>query len=173
MDAIIPQPNLRDILYRGSLCYQGEYRFMKQRQFFHDFIFDCINQYQLAHVLGSLLEEKSVLVHSKDLKKLTGFIVTLKEMLEPFQWQHIFIPVLPNMLNDVLEAPCPFFIGTPNEFFHSFVANPTVKDSFMAIDLDAKKIHCVTNGKAVGMEQFVQVPEIDFYTEHKYLAGDI
>jgi hypothetical protein len=162
MEYIIPQPDLRDILYRGSLCYQGEYKFMKQRQFFHDFIFDCVNQYQLAHILGSLLEEKSVLVHSTDLKKLTGFIFTLKEMLEPFQWQHIFIPVLPKMLNDVLEAPCPFLIGTPNAVFHAAVADPEKNATFMGIDLDAKKIHCVTEGNRVGIEEFVQVPKIDW-----------
>ena len=31
--------------------------------------------------------------------------------LYPFKWQHVFIPILPDSLIDILDAPLPFIIG--------------------------------------------------------------
>lgn len=40
----------------------------------------------------------------------------LRELLQPFQWCHIFIPVLPRILLDNLQCPAPFMIGINQEF---------------------------------------------------------
>ncbi len=34
-------------------------------------------------------------------------------MLYPFKWEHIIIPIVPDMCLEVLEAPVPFIVGVP------------------------------------------------------------
>ena len=36
---------------------------------------------------------------------------TLSALLFPFSWQHVYIPILPARLLDILQAPVPFLIG--------------------------------------------------------------
>ena len=40
---------------------------------------------------------------------------TLSALLFPFSWQHVYIPILPERLLDILQAPVPFLIGIDEE----------------------------------------------------------
>jgi hypothetical protein len=39
----------------------------------------------------------------------------LRALINPFQWYHVFIPVLPKVLLEILEAPVPLIAGVPSE----------------------------------------------------------
>ena len=36
-------------------------------------------------------------------------------ILFPFTWQHVYIPILPARLLDILQAPVPFLMGIDEE----------------------------------------------------------
>jgi hypothetical protein len=59
-------------------------------------------------------------------------------MIYPFQWPHVYIPVLPRGLLQVLQAPMPFIIGMSSDLFQT--VGTDIPDTVVVIDLDNDKI---------------------------------
>ena len=66
-------------------------------------------------LVSCLLTEQSILIHSADVSLLTPVCEALLALIYPFQWPHIYVPVLPEQLLDNVEAPVPFFMGMHSE----------------------------------------------------------
>ena len=58
------------------------------------------------------------------------------ELLYPFTWSGVFIPVLPARLIETLEAPCPYIIGVERRY--EKIELPS--DDFVLVDLDQNEI---------------------------------
>ena len=58
------------------------------------------------------------------------------ELLYPFTWSGVFIPVLPARLIQVLEAPCPYIVGIERRYDN--IELPS--DDFVLVDLDSDEI---------------------------------
>lgn len=56
----------------------------------------------------------------------------LVDLLFPFQWTGVFIPVLPGRLLQAIEAPCPYIVGVERKYEN--LELPT--DDFVLVDLD-------------------------------------
>ncbi|CAN0451818.1 unnamed protein product, partial [Laminaria digitata] len=54
---------------------------------------------------------RSILIKSSQFSLLTPCAEVLALLLFPFNWTHVYIPVLPEALLGVLAAPMPFLIG--------------------------------------------------------------
>ncbi len=74
----------------------------------------------LLHALGphnymltllALLAERRVILVAQNLRKLTGCMHGCVAALQPFTWQHIFVPLLPSKMLSYVSAPFPFLIG--------------------------------------------------------------
>jgi hypothetical protein len=44
---------------------------------------------------------------------------TIKHLLSPFKWWHVFITIVPLSLTDVLEAPVPVLLGITRDVFNT------------------------------------------------------
>ncbi|TYI55569.1 hypothetical protein E1A91_D11G150500v1 [Gossypium mustelinum] len=69
-------------------------------------------------VLAGVLLEKQVVVISPNLGVLSAVVLSIVPLIRPFQWQSLFLPVLPMRMLDFLDAPVPFLVGVqhkPNE----------------------------------------------------------
>lgn len=64
----------------------------------------------LTLVAGALLE-KQVVVICPNLGVLSAIVLSLIPLIRPFEWQSLFLPVLPNKMLDFLDAPVPFILG--------------------------------------------------------------
>ncbi|CAG9320257.1 unnamed protein product [Blepharisma stoltei] len=64
-------------------------------------------------VLIALLLEKSVVVVSSNLSLLTSSVLAFAELLKPLIWPHVVIPIVPDSLREILEAPVPVLLGLP------------------------------------------------------------
>ncbi|XP_048232820.1 uncharacterized protein LOC8266500 isoform X2 [Ricinus communis] len=64
----------------------------------------------LALLTGVLLE-KQVVVVCPNLGVLSAIVLSLIPMIRPFQWQSLFLPILPRRMLDFLDAPVPFIVG--------------------------------------------------------------
>ena len=60
---------------------------------------------------GLVLTEAKVVLQARQPHVLTMAAETLSALLFPFSWQHVYIPILPARLLDILQAPVPFLIG--------------------------------------------------------------
>ena len=98
-------------------------------------LFETLDVDNVLKLWTCALLERQILVHSSQLSLLTPAceVLTrsvptrpspsqhrsrahnprplLRSLLYPFQWQHVYIPVLPTPLVGVLNAPMPFLIG--------------------------------------------------------------
>ncbi|KAI3682632.1 hypothetical protein L1987_82739 [Smallanthus sonchifolius] len=62
-------------------------------------------------LLTAVLLEKQVIITSPNLGVLSATVLSLIPMILPFQWQSLFLPVLPGKMFDFLDAPVPFVVG--------------------------------------------------------------
>ncbi|KAJ0792504.1 putative cDENN domain, tripartite DENN domain, DENN domain lobe protein [Helianthus annuus] len=59
-------------------------------------------------LLAAVLLEKQVIITSPNLGVLSATVLSLIPMILPFEWQSLFLPVLPGKMFDFLDAPVPF-----------------------------------------------------------------
>jgi hypothetical protein len=65
----------------------------------------------LVLMLKLLLMERSILVLGENLQEVTACACSLLELLEPFEWSSVFLPVLPQKMLDFVMSPVPFVAG--------------------------------------------------------------
>jgi len=65
----------------------------------------------LTMLLSAILLERRVLVYCKNLRFLSALVLSLPPLLRPFMYQSVMIPMLPQSLPNLLEAPVPYVIG--------------------------------------------------------------
>ncbi|KAL3517750.1 hypothetical protein ACH5RR_020339 [Cinchona calisaya] len=68
----------------------------------------------LALLTGVLLE-KQVVVVCPNLGVLSAVVLSLIPIIRPFQWQSLFLPILPDKMLDFLDAPVPFIVGVQHK----------------------------------------------------------
>lgn len=86
----------------------------------------------MIEIVSSLLGENKVLFCSKHYTLLTLAAETVIRLLFPFEWHHIYIPILPIDLLEFLEAPTPYIIGIHIDILDSVQDIP----GLMIVDLD-------------------------------------
>ncbi|KAH7836510.1 hypothetical protein Vadar_002237 [Vaccinium darrowii] len=68
----------------------------------------------LALIAGVLLE-KQVVVVCQNLGVLSAVVLSIIPLIRPFEWQSLFLPVLPGKMLDFLDAPVPFIVGVQHK----------------------------------------------------------
>ncbi|XP_055374158.1 DENN domain-containing protein 1C isoform X2 [Condylostylus longicornis] len=75
--------------------------------------YNFVDPKNMISVFAAMLSERRIIFTSRRLDKLSSCIQAANAFLYPMVWQHIFIPVLPMKLKDILSAPMPYLIGVP------------------------------------------------------------
>uniref|UniRef100_A0AAY4AYT0 DENN domain-containing protein 5B n=1 Tax=Denticeps clupeoides TaxID=299321 RepID=A0AAY4AYT0_9TELE len=65
----------------------------------------------LVQVFTCVLLEMQVLLFSQDYQRLMVVAEGITTLLFPFQWQHVYVPILPASLLHFLDAPVPYLMG--------------------------------------------------------------
>lgn len=91
---------------------------------YYNFV-DCKNMIQ---IFAAMLAERRIIFTSRQLARLSACVHAANDCLYPMIWQHIFIPILPAKMKDVLSAPMPYLIGvhtdillTVSNFYYSVI----------------------------------------------------
>lgn len=67
----------------------------------------------MAEVFLALLQEHKVIFVS-DSQIVLGYVIeALLSFLYPLRWEHVILPILPEKLLQLLEAPVPLIAGIP------------------------------------------------------------
>jgi len=81
-------------------------------------------------------------MHSHRLSLLVDVAELLQAFMYPMSWGHVYVPVLPRGLFDVIKAPMPFLLGTNSawmdEQFHEDVLNQV--DDVVILNIDTSDI---------------------------------
>eukprot|EP00753_Platysulcus_tardus_P013035 PLAT3600.2.p1 GENE.PLAT3600.2~~PLAT3600.2.p1 ORF type:complete len:671 (+),score=291.54 PLAT3600.2:47-2014(+) len=74
-------------------------------------LFRSVQPSDVVQLLTALMLERSVAVTGSDVASVSAVCETLRCLLYPLQWPHVYIPVLPLILSHVFQAPVPFLVG--------------------------------------------------------------
>lgn len=64
-------------------------------------------------IFAAMLAERRIVFTSAHLDRLSACVQAANALLYPMVWEHIFIPILPMPMRDMLGATMPFLIGVP------------------------------------------------------------
>ncbi|XP_075998353.1 DENN domain-containing protein 5B-like [Genypterus blacodes] len=73
--------------------------------------FSLLGVDNMVQLLTCVLLETQVLLCSQDYQRLMTVAESITTLLFPFQWQHIYLPILSAPLYHLLDAPVPFLMG--------------------------------------------------------------
>lgn len=73
--------------------------------------YNAMDTANMINIFACLLHERRVLFTSKKLSRVTACVHAAATLIYPMNWQHLFIPILPNSYTDLLSAPMPYIIG--------------------------------------------------------------
>ncbi|EEH08729.1 conserved hypothetical protein [Histoplasma capsulatum G186AR] len=83
-----------------------------------------------------VLAESRIILLSSHAAMLYLASKALVDLLFPFQWTGVFIPILPARLIQALEAPCPYIVGIERRYDKAELPS----DDFVLVDLDQNEI---------------------------------
>uniref|UniRef100_A0A8C6X018 DENN/MADD domain containing 5B n=1 Tax=Neogobius melanostomus TaxID=47308 RepID=A0A8C6X018_9GOBI len=74
-------------------------------------VFSLLGLDNAIQVFTCTLLEMQILLFSQDVQRLMTVAEGLSTLLFPFQWQHVYVPILPASLRHFLDAPVPYLMG--------------------------------------------------------------
>ncbi|XP_028255984.1 DENN domain-containing protein 5B isoform X2 [Parambassis ranga] len=74
-------------------------------------VFSLLGVENLVQVFTCTLLEMQILLYSQDYQQLMTVAEGITTLLFPFQWQHVYVPILPASLLHFLDAPVPYLMG--------------------------------------------------------------
>lgn len=100
--------------------------------------FHLLSTDNLLTFITACLLEKRIVVYSSHVRFLSAVVLSVMPLLRPFEYHSVHIPIVPDSLVDLLDAPVPFIVGltsAPSKQNYS-------KDNkeFVVVDLDNDKI---------------------------------
>jgi hypothetical protein len=102
-------------------------------------------------IYGTILLEEQVVLRSNDLSLLTLVAECFTELLYPFAWPYVYVPILPATQLLFLEAPMPFVMGLPG------VHEIGLPQTIVSINIDA--------GVISNPEAIPPLPRLDWLRE--------
>eukprot|EP00808_Paulinella_micropora_P009343 g18473.t1 len=107
-------------------------------------LFECLEVKKILLLMEAILSERRVLILSPQLSALTVVAETVVSLLFPFEWQHVYIPLLPQRLKDFLHAPLPYLIGMSSQGFpHDLKAQLVAQHEVVLVELNKSSVSCV------------------------------
>ncbi|RQM28479.1 hypothetical protein B5M09_012937 [Aphanomyces astaci] len=97
--------------------------------------FDCFPVAVIVQLVILGLCEHRIVVHSTQLSLLCPVTETLKALMYPFRWQHPYVPMLPRILSEYLQAPLPYILGVHSSWIPSLFEGGR-PDHLVLVDAD-------------------------------------
>ncbi len=67
-------------------------------------LFSCVSVKNIVHLFSNALLERRIILVAENLATLSSCVMAASNLLQPFHWQHVYIPVLPLVLIDYCLA---------------------------------------------------------------------
>lgn len=104
-------------------------------------LFEILNPRLVIDVLCCALSESRILFHTADLSKLPIVCECIVTLLYPLKWSHVYLPVVPSPLLDLIEAPVPFILGTHSSWLQQLPCDCLADLVTVDCDLGSIDIH--------------------------------
>ena len=124
-------------------------------------LFECLSIPHVVEVFAALLLERKVLLVSKRYTLLTLAGEALRSFLSPLSWSHVYAPVLPRSMLDLLMCPTPFLIGVHKSY--AFKRDFPFTADVMVVDLDADEVRPGAGGLVTDETSAIEVAGLPFH----------
>ncbi|XP_072321923.1 DENN domain-containing protein 5A isoform X2 [Eucyclogobius newberryi] len=74
-------------------------------------VFDLLGVENVLQLFTCALLEMQILLYSQHYQRLMTVAESITALMFPFQWQHVYVPILPASLLHFLDAPVPYLMG--------------------------------------------------------------
>lgn len=111
-------------------------------------IFQLFDIKTIIHLVALVLCEYRVLVHSTQQSLLCPVAEGLCALIYPFRWQHPYVPILPRVLSEYLQAPLPYILGIHTSWLQSMLENGR-PEHLVIVDVDRGTIQLQESGGPV------------------------
>lgn len=81
-------------------------------------LFKSLGISNTIQIFAGVLGEHKTVFFSQYYTMLTIACEAITQLMLPFQWHHIYIPILPVSLLSFMEAPTPYIIGVHSDHIH-------------------------------------------------------
>lgn len=98
-------------------------------------IFQLFDIKTVVHLVALILCEYRVLIHSAQFSLLCPFAEGLCALIYPFRWQHPYVPILPRVLSEYLQAPLPYILGVHTSWLPELLENGR-PEHLVIVDID-------------------------------------
>ena len=98
-------------------------------------LFEVLGIDRFFKLLSAMLCERRIVFVADKVGTLSSAVLAATTMLHPFQWHHIFIPLLPEKLINYLLAPMPYIVGIRRHMVH--MLHRDTLDGVVVVDVDS------------------------------------
>lgn len=103
-------------------------------------LFSSLSVGNILIVSGCLLQETRVALLSSHYALLAPVAEALLSLLFPFEWQGMYIPIMPFAMLDILDAPVPFLVGLHSRYL-TYVPQKYRPQGVVFVNLDKDEVH--------------------------------
>ncbi|PVI07764.1 DENN-domain-containing protein [Periconia macrospinosa] len=105
-------------------------------------LFRCLSIPNIVTLFEYVLAESKIILLSSHPAMLHLASLAITNLLYPFKWAGVFIPILPARLIQTIEAPCPYIVGIERRYEPAEYPD----DEYVLVDLDSDSVG--SNGPA-------------------------
>ena len=103
----------------------------------------------IIKIFSSILYEQKLIFIGNDLGPLTRLINTFVCLLYPFSWPHTYVPILPALMLDIIQAPTPYIIGILRSCESYLTANDDLlsqdNSDILIVDIDHDRVRSLND----------------------------
>lgn len=103
-------------------------------------LFNCLSVENVVALVTCMLLERQVVLVSSRYSVLTCVGETLKSLIAPLVWSHVFAPILPKSMLECLQCPTPYLFGVHASYrseLFEMLGREGSCESIVMVDLDA------------------------------------
>jgi len=98
----------------------------------------CLSPENVIKVINYILLERHVIFISNRIELLTPVIESILALIYPFEYQLIYLPIVPYKLIDILQTTCPYLLGVHRSLFLKY--GSYINSNVCIVDLDKNKV---------------------------------
>ncbi|MEN2496537.1 MAG: DENN domain-containing protein 5B, variant 2 [Marteilia pararefringens] len=106
------------------------------------YLFNFFSLESLVTLFACVMLENQIILLSNSTYKLSLVANSLRYLIFPFYWDHIFVSLLPQSLIHSLEAPCPYIMGVQSSSSINIGMNSSKSNMRCIVDIDCGRVMC-------------------------------
>eukprot|EP00013_Stygamoeba_regulata_P006686 CAMPEP_0177641060 /NCGR_PEP_ID=MMETSP0447-20121125/6871_1 /TAXON_ID=0 /ORGANISM="Stygamoeba regulata, Strain BSH-02190019" /LENGTH=1472 /DNA_ID=CAMNT_0019143165 /DNA_START=192 /DNA_END=4610 /DNA_ORIENTATION=+ len=103
------------------------------------YLFRALSVPNVLQALACVLQERRLLLVSKHMTLLTFAAETLSALMHPFNWQYIYVPILPRRLLSFVRSNTPFIMGIHPDYLEASEREELL-EQLVIVDLDNDRV---------------------------------